>query len=243
MSGEPLRVERHGEVVRLVLDRPQAANALDEALQTALVNALAAADADVGVRAIVLAAAGERVFSAGADMKEYTDIDAAAARRRRRELLCRTVLALIDCGKPLVAAVRGKAIGGGCMLALLADEVHAARDATFSLPAIKLGMITTAGATIVAACGGRRAAQRLTLTGEAIAAAEAQALGLVTAVHDPERVDAAALARARALSSLDGRAYRESRRWLNASLRVDVIRAFDASARLQAEADGAAGAQ
>jgi len=207
------------------------------------VNALAAADADVGVRAIVLAAAGERVFSAGADMKEYTDIDAAAARRRRRELLRRTVLALIDCGKPLVAAVRGKAIGGGCMLALLADEVHVASDATFSLPEIRLGMITTAGATIVAACGGRRAAQRLTLTGEAITAAEAQALGLVTAVHDTERVDAAALARARAFSSLDGRAYRESRRWLNASLRVDVIRAFDESARLQAQADTGAGAQ
>ena len=243
MSGVPLRVERHGEVVRLVLDRPQAANALDEALQTALVDALAAADGDARVRAIVLAAAGERVFSAGADMKEYTDIDAVEARRRRRELLRRTVLALIDCGKPLMAAVRGKAIGGGCMLALLADHVHAARDATFSLPEIKLGMVTTAGATIVAACGGRRAAQRLTLTGEAITAAEAHALGLVTAVHDADRLDEAALARARALASLDGKAYRDSRRWLNATLRVDVVQAFDESARLQAEAETDASAR
>ena len=229
-----VRVERHGEVLMVVLDRPQAANALGSTLQRALVDALGAAAGDSAIGAVLVCAAGERVFCAGADLKEFSERNAVEARTLRRELLRATLLALVDFGKPLVAAVRGKAIGAGAMLAFLADEVHAAAGAQFSLPEIRLGSATPAGAAIVAARGGRRAALHLTLSGASIDAHAALAVNLIDAVHAPVQLEPAALAGARALAAWSGAAYAQNKRWINAGLRAEIDRALDESARLAA---------
>lgn len=237
-AGSGLATERRGDLLSLVLDRPRAANALDSALQGALVDALAAAGADAGVKAVILRAAGDRVFSAGANLKEFSDLESGAARTLRRELLRATLLALAGFHKPLVAVVRGKAIGAGCMLAFLADEIHAAADASFSLPEIRLGTATPVGATIVAARGGRRAAQHLALTGEPVGAQAALAFGLVDGVHAPDQLEEAAIARAHVLAAWAGPAFAQNKRWINAGLCADIARAIDESARLQASGAG-----
>jgi len=224
-----------GEVLCLTLDRPHAANALDSKLQRALLQALADASAAAGIGAVLLAAAGERVFSAGADLKEFSELDVGAARHLRRELLRASLLALAGFDKPLVAVVRGKAIGAGCMFALLADEVHAATEASFSLPEIRLGSPTPVGAVIVAARGGRRAALHMTLSGEAVDARTARDFGLVDALHAADQLHEAGVARARALAQCGGPAYAHNKRWINAGLCAEISRALDQSARLAAD--------
>lgn len=228
-----LRVERAGTVLVLALDRPGAANALDSALHGALVAELGAAGADAGVTAAVLAADGERTFSAGADVKEFGELDAADAARRRRELLLRTLLAVLDFAKPLVAAVQAQALGAGCMLALVADEVIAAESARFGFPEVRLGMPSPMGAAVIAARGGRAAAQRLVQTGEPLDAPGAMELGLVDQVIAPARVRERAIERATALGALAAAAYAGNKKWMNGELRSALLRAAAEAGRLQ----------
>jgi enoyl-CoA hydratase/carnithine racemase len=209
-------------VRRLTLNRPHAANALDSALHAALVAALAAAARDDSVRALLLAGAGGRVFSAGADLREELGPD---ARRLRREMLMRTLLALLDCPKPVVALLRGKAVGAGAMLALLADEVVLADGASFAMPEIGFGMPSPIGAAIIAARGGRGMAHVLVQAGEAVGAEAARAAGLADTVHADAALDDAALARAQRLGAMSPPAYATNKTWLNADLRAVLLRA------------------
>lgn len=219
-------------VRRLTLDRPQAANALDSALHAALAAALGTAAEETGVRALLLAGAGERVFSAGADLREDLGPD---ARRLRREMLMRTLLAVLDCPKPVIAVLRGKAVGGGVMLALLADEVVMEEAASLSMPEIGFGMPSPIGAAIIAERGGRRMAQVLVQAGEVVGAAEALAAGLADAVRPEAELDEWALARAQRLGRAAPAAHAVNKRWMNAALREALLRA-EAHAR---EAQGA----
>ena len=224
--------ERNGDVLCLTFERPKAANALNAALQGALVDALTRAAADDTVKAVLLGAAGDRVFSAGADLKEYSERPHAEAGALRRALLRASLLALADFPKPLVCAVRGKAIGGGLMLALLADEVHAAEGAQFSLPEIRIGIPTPVGATLVAARAGRPAAIRLTQGGEAMEGGAALSCGLIDGLHAGDALEAAALARAQALARLDLTAYAHNKRWINRALRAEIVAALELAATL-----------
>jgi enoyl-CoA hydratase/carnithine racemase len=219
-----------GGILRLTLERPQAANALDRALQEALVVALERAAADAAARAVLLTASGGRVFSAGADLREDLGPDAG---RLRRALLVRTLLAVLDCPKPLLAVVRGKAVGGGAMLALLADEVLMEEGASLSFPEIAIRMPSPIGAAIVSARGGRAAAQWLVQSGRPMSAAEARVAGLADAVHPDAALDGMAQGRAGSLAVLDGHAYAVNKQWMNAPLR-------DAMHRAAAHAEAAA---
>ena len=232
-----LVLQRRDHVAWLVMNRPASANALDAALQGALVQALRRAAQDASVRAVVLTGQGERVFSAGADMKEFSDLPVAAGRTRRRDLLRETLLALVDFGKPLIAGVNGKAIGAGCMLALLADEVHLADHAGFALPEMSLGIATPVGASIAAARGGRRAAHLLAQSGKPMAAQAAVAIGLADGACPRDQLGDVSQSRATALGALPGRVYGQNKRWINAALRAEILRALDESARLQTETD------
>lgn len=229
---EELAVARSGEVLRLTFNRPRAANALNAALQGALVDALARAAADDTVKAVLLGAAGGRVFSAGADLKEYSERPHEEAAALRRALLRASLLALADFSKPLVCMIHGKAIGGGLMLAMLADEVHAAEGAQFSLPEIRLGIPTPVGATLVAARAGRPAAIRLTQGGEAMEADAALSCGLIDGLHAADALESAALARAQALARHAGTAYAHNKRWINQALRADIVAALELAATL-----------
>lgn len=230
---------RDGELLVLTLNRPDKANAMNEELNNALVAQLVAADEDDGVRAVVLAAAGERTFSAGADLKEFAELERSTASRKRRALLLRTLTAVVDFGKPLVAAVQAKALGAGCMLAFLADEVIATDTAQFGMPEIALGMASPVGVAVVGARGGRRAVQCMVQGGQTLDAQSAYALGLVDEIVETERLRTNSLERARSLARLSGPAYAGNKRWMNRELRAALHAAVAEAERLQEAAQGA----
>ena len=220
--------ERSGEVLVLTLNRPEKANAVNEAMHGALVEHLARADE--GIRAVVLAAAGGRVFSAGVDLKEFSDLERTTAARKRRALLKRTLNAMLDFPKPLVAAVQGKALGAGCMLALLADEVVMSASAVMGLPEVKLGMPSPVGYVIVAARAGTVLARQMVQRGEPVGAERALLCGLADEIS--EAAKERAVERARALASVSGNAYQVNKKFMNGALRAALHAAFAEVERL-----------
>jgi enoyl-CoA hydratase len=178
-------------VAIVVLDRPEVLNALNFALIEALTDALEILDREPMCRAIVITGAGDRAFAAGADIDELAvqtptslTLDDHFHRWERIKRI----------RKPLIAAVRGFALGGGCELAMTCDMIVAGEDAQFGQPEIKLGVMPGAGGTqrLTRAVGKARAME-LVLTGRMLGAREAEAAGLVTTVVPSEATVPAAL--------------------------------------------------
>ncbi len=235
MSEAPvLLAERKAEVLWLTLNRPGKANAIDTRVHTALREHLAAAARDMDVRALILSAAGERVFSAGADLKEFAHLTPEESRlRNSAEELRLTLTAVLDFPKPLVCALQGKALGAGCMLALAADEVVAASHASLALPEIELGMPTPLGAAMLAARANLSVVRRMVQQGETLSAAQALAAGLIDAVVEPGDLHDEALARARALARRAGPAYAGNKQWINRGLHSQLVEAAQAATALR----------
>ena len=182
MAYQNILVETHGRVGVIRLNRPQTLNALNKALIAELTQAIETFDADDKIGCMLITGS-DKAFAAGADIKEMADkpfIDAylgdfvsnwnAAARAR----------------KPIVAAVAGFALGGGCELAMQCDIVIAADTAKFGQPEIKLGVIPGIGGTQrLARAVGKTKAMDLILTGRIMDAAEAEKSGLVARVVSP----------------------------------------------------------
>ncbi len=187
-------------VALVTLQRPEALNALDFALLDDLALALEDLDKDGQCRAIVITGSGTRAFAAGADIPELASQTSASLRDEGR---FETWDRLAAVGLPLIAAVRGFALGGGCELAMTCDMIVAAEDATFGQPEIRLGVMPGAGGTqrLTRAIGKARAME-LILTGRTMNAAEAFALGLVTRVVPAEATVAAALELAGRIASM-----------------------------------------
>ncbi|MFL5644474.1 MAG: enoyl-CoA hydratase-related protein [Chloroflexota bacterium] len=171
-------------VALVTLDRPTALNALSFDLLDQLVDALETLDRDPACRAVVITGAGTRAFAAGADIRELEPQTSASLTAGGR---FRTWDRLAMIGLPMIAAVRGVALGGGCELAMTCDMVVAADDASFGQPEILLGVMPGAGGTqrLTRAIGKARAME-LILTGRPMSADEALARGLVTRVVPPE---------------------------------------------------------
>jgi enoyl-CoA hydratase len=182
MAPEHLLIERDGSVLTIILNRPRVLNALSVAVLRELDAALSAADADDGVGSIVLTGAGEKAFAAGADLRELATYDPAAARAHAAEV--QAMFARIErLGTPVIAAVNGLALGGGCELAMACAIRLAAETARFGQPEINLGIIPGYGASQrLARIIGRGRATEMLLTGEPITATEAARLGLVSRV-------------------------------------------------------------
>jgi enoyl-CoA hydratase len=184
MSDEQLVLaETAGHVAVLTLNRPKALNALSPALIDELVAHLERCDADEQVRVIVLTG-GPRAFAAGADIKAMVEASPSAM------LLGRSIerwSRIAATRKPLIAAVSGFALGGGCEVALMCDMIVASETAQFGLPEINLGIIPGAGGTqrLTRAIGPQRAAEMI-LTGAYIGAQEAYQFGLVNRVAPVE---------------------------------------------------------
>jgi enoyl-CoA hydratase len=178
-------------VALVVLDRHEVLNALDFALIAALTDALEGLDREPACRAIVITGAGDKAFAAGADVPELAAQSPTSLtvddHFHRWERLKRI-------RKPLIAAVRGYALGGGCELAMLCDMIVAGEDAQFGQPEIKLGVMPGAGGTqrLTRAIGKARAME-LILTGRSIGAREAEVHGLVSQVVPAESTVPAAL--------------------------------------------------
>ena len=178
-------------VALVVLDRPDVLNALNFALIAELTDALEALDREPACRAIVLTGAGDRAFAAGADIPELASQTPTSLQVEDRFHRWERIKRI---RKPLVAAVRGYALGGGCELAMTCDVIVAAEDAQFGQPEIRLGVMPGAGGTQrLARAIGKAKAMEMILTGRSMPAAEAEAHGLVSRVVPSEEVVPAAL--------------------------------------------------
>jgi len=165
-------------VALVTLQRPESLNALSFALLDELAAALESLDGDPTCRAIVITGAGDRAFAAGADILELEPQSSATLTATGGFEVWDRIGAI---GLPLIAAVRGFALGGGCELAMACDMIVAAEDATFGQPEIRLGVMPGAGGTqrLTRAIGKARAME-LILTGRTMTAQEADAHGLIT---------------------------------------------------------------
>jgi enoyl-CoA hydratase len=178
-------------VALVTLDRPAALNALSFGLLAELADRLEALDADASVRCVVLTGAGERAFAAGADIRELRDQTPASLEASGAFAPWDRIGRL---GLPLVAAVRGFALGGGCELAMACDVIVAGEDAAFGQPEILIGVIPGAGGTQrLTRAVGPALAMDMTLTGRRLDAREAERAGLVSRVVPAADVVAEAL--------------------------------------------------
>ncbi len=179
-----MRVQRHqavavsGAICEVLLDRPAAMNALSTAMAVRLAQVCAEIAADLQVRAVVLAAAGERAFCVGADLKERAGLTDAGL-LAQRPVFRAAFGAVLALPQPVIAAVHGYALGGGCELALCCDLIVADETALFGLPETTVGLVPGGGGTQLALrrLGPGRAAD-LVLTGRRVSAAEAERIGL-----------------------------------------------------------------
>ncbi|MBS0584356.1 MAG: enoyl-CoA hydratase/isomerase family protein [Proteobacteria bacterium] len=187
-----LAMSRQDGVLRVALDRAQVHNAFDDALIAELTAALAEADRDAAVRAVVLTGNGAS-FSAGADLNWMRGMARASEDENRADserlaLLMRTLNFL---SKPTVARVNGAAYGGGVGLVACCDIAIAADHARFGLTEVKLGLVPAVISPYVIAAIGLRQARRLFLTGELFDAGTAARIGLVHEIVAPDRLDSA----------------------------------------------------
>ncbi|MGB2130406.1 MAG: 2,3-dehydroadipyl-CoA hydratase PaaF [Marinobacterium sp.] len=171
-------------VLTITLNRPEAYNALRTQLLSEVADVLDQAMHNDDVRAVVITG-NEKVFAAGADIKEMASLDAVGVLNDPRVLHWRRIAQF---PKPLIAAVNGFALGGGCELVMHADIVIAGDNAQFGQPEINLGIIPGAGGTQrLLRTVGKSMAMQLVLSGEFISAAQARDFGLVSEVTIPER--------------------------------------------------------
>ena len=180
MAYENILVEARGHVGLITLNRPQALNALSSGLIADLGHALDGFEDDDGVRAIVITG-NEKAFAAGADIKEMVDktfVDCYVG-----EFITKGWERITTCRKPIIGAVAGYALGGGCEIAMMCDIIIAADTAKFGQPEITLGIIPGAGGTQrLTRAVGKAKAMDMVLTGRQMDAAEAERVGLVSRV-------------------------------------------------------------
>jgi enoyl-CoA hydratase len=198
MEFQNILVETRGRVGLVTLNRPKALNALNDHLMDELGAALLGFDGDEGIGAIVITGS-ERAFAAGADigaMKDWTYMDVF-----KSEYISRNWETLRRVRKPVIAAVSGFALGGGCELAMMCDFIIAAESARFGQPEIKLGIIPGAGGTQrLPRAVGKAKAMDLVLTARMMDAAEAERAGLVSRVVPNDKLMEEAMAAANAIA-------------------------------------------
>jgi enoyl-CoA hydratase/carnithine racemase len=187
MSDDVLIQEHRNAVLLLTLNRPEKLNALNLALAEALVTALDAAEADESVHVVVITGAG-RAFSAGADLREFKEKTPETTRlsQLRSDMYARLNGMVPGMSKPVIAAVNGLALGGGCGLVVSCDLAIASNTATFSYPELKHGMVPAGVLPGLARQVGRKAAFDLMATGRTFDAAEAIRLGIVSRNAAPD---------------------------------------------------------
>ena len=206
MAYECILTDVHGAGPRrtgvVTLNRPKQLNALNDALMDDLGAALKAFDADAGIGCIVLTGS-EKAFAAGADIAAMASKTFMQA--HQGEFITRNWETLRQVRKPVIAAVAGFALGGGCELAMMCDFIIAADSARFGQPEIKLGVIPGAGGTQrLPRAVGKSKAMDMVLTGRMMDAAEAERAGLVSRVVSADKLLTEALAAAELICAMSG---------------------------------------
>jgi enoyl-CoA hydratase/carnithine racemase len=218
MGGPPVTFTVDGRIARLELNDPEHRNALSYAMVRELIQALHRVEADPSIRAALLAGAGSH-FSAGANLKEFAaELEQPAERHWESGALWEELATLIPrMSKPVVAAVQGYALAGGCGLVALADLAVAADGAKFGMTEIRIGLFPLLVLPALRRAVGHRRALELCLLGDIIDAGEALRIGLVGRVVPAGQLDAAALEVARALAQKSPEAVRMGKHLFRAS--------------------------
>jgi enoyl-CoA hydratase len=199
MPYETILVEQRDRVGLVTLNRPRMLNALNDQLMDELGEALVAFDADDGIGAIVITGS-EKAFAAGADIVAMSQLSYMDA--YKSDYITRNWEAIRRIRKPLIAAVAGYALGGGCELAMMCDLLIAAENARFGQPEVKLGITPGAGGTQrLPRAVGKAKAMDLCLSGRMMDAAEAERAGLVSRVVPTDRLLDEALSAAQSIAS------------------------------------------
>lgn len=225
-----------GQVSYITLNRPEVLNALTPGQRDLLVELLGRASADPDVRAVVLTGTG-RGFCAGADLRGASGAGERVAGDVARTLRLgaqRLIAAVLDCEKPVIAAVNGTAAGLGAHLAFACDLVLAAESAKFVEVFVRRGLVPDGGgAYLLPRLIGPRRAKELMFFGEALTAREAERLGLVNRVLEDEELTKTAREWAERLATGPTRALALTKQLVNASLDSDRATAFAAEAAAQ----------
>lgn len=177
-----IQFEKHGNYAQIVIDRPKALNALNQSTLREIGSALEEVES-LGVRLLIITGAGDKAFVAGADLVAMQGMDPAEA--ETFSLMGHRILQYIEAlNVPVIAAVNGFALGGGCELAMACDIVFASEDARFGQPEVGLGLIPGFGGTLrLARYVGLQRAKELLYSGRRIKAREAAKIGLVARVY------------------------------------------------------------
>jgi len=222
MTERLVETEIDGAVATITVCRPKALNALNAAVLDALLDAIGSLARDPATRVVLLTGEGDRAFIAGADIAEFVGarpVDALAMAARTK----RVIDAVTDCPKPVVAVVNGFCLGAGLELALACDIRIASTKAQFGLPEIKLGILPGGGGTVrLTKIAGSSVARMMTMTGDPIPASRALELGLVAALHEPERLADAARELAFKLAALSPFALAQLKSALNVAVDADT---------------------
>ena len=184
MKSHAILVERDGAIGRIILNRPDRINAIDDSIRQGLPEALRTLDADSAVRAIIIRGSGARGFCAGADIREQRGVETPVEAHRRMSQ-DPWIAAFETMSTPTIAAIHGACMGGGFEIALACDIRVACTDASFSLPETGLGLIPGAGGTQrLPRLIGVGAALDLMLSNDRIDGAEAKRLNIVTRLYE-----------------------------------------------------------
>jgi enoyl-CoA hydratase len=214
MTYTHILTETRGRVGLLTLNRPQALNALNNALLGELMDALAAFDAEEQVNVMVIAGS-QRAFAAGADIREMADQSVQQMMDNDPTAIFGRIRAI---SKPVIAAVSGWALGGGCELALSCDMIVASESARFGLPEVTIGVIPGAGGTQrLPRAVGKALAMEIILNNRTLSAQEALQTGLVNRVVPPERFLEEALLLAEQIAERAPLAVRAAKQMINQS--------------------------
>jgi enoyl-CoA hydratase len=220
MSFQTLLVETADGVTLIRLNRPEALNALNTQLLGELGQALEAAEADDAVRCVVITGS-EKAFAAGADIKEMSD--KSYAQMFAADFFGDAARRIEQFRKPIIAAVAGYALGGGCELALLCDFVIAAETARFGQPEINLGVMPGMGGTQrLTRLVGKSKAMDMILTARQMDAAEAERSGLVSRVVPADKLVEEALAAARRIAAQSPLAVMMNKELVDAALETTL---------------------
>jgi len=232
MPFDNLLVQRETRIAVLTVQRPTRLNALDASTLDELRQAALDLQQDDSIRCVIVTGAGEKAFVAGADLNEIAGDTAEAA--RMRALGGQHVFDLIErLGKPVIAAVNGFALGGGCELAMACTLRIAADTARFGQPEINLGLIPGfAGTQRLARLVGKAKAMELILTGNPILASEALAIGLVNRVVPAANLMSEARALAAELAAKPAIALRYAMEAINSGLEMPFVEACRLEASL-----------
>jgi len=210
------------QIATITFNRPEVLNALNEASLKEFSHAIDKITGDEDVRVLILTGAGDKSFVAGADIKEFLKFNALKA-KIFSEMGHGIVNKLQELPIPVIGAVNGFALGGGCEVVIACDFIYASENAMFGLPEINLGIIPGFGGTQrLPRLIGKNRAKEMIFTGKMIPAAEAQAMGLVNKVCAPDQLMTEVLNIAKIMVSKGKVSLRAAKQTINTGMDVDL---------------------